>query len=143
MIRTASFLLLAAAGIACGRPSLAADCTVSSSGVVFGSYDPLDAADTHSAGSIRLNCDEPVTASITLSGDGTADRAMRNGGSELAYQLYVDPQRRIVWGDGSGASDTVTVEGTVAERPVYAAIPARQPVTAGSYADTIVLTLSY
>lgn len=127
------------------RPALAASCSVSSSGVSFGAYDPVDAADTRGTGTIRLSCDQSVNATVALTGGGASplDHAMRNGTSELAYDLYVDAQRAGVWGDGTGGSQTVSFNGTVVDHSVYGAIRARQRVTAGSYTDVITLTVTY
>ncbi|WP_010183412.1 Csu type fimbrial protein [Sphingomonas sp. PAMC 26605] len=132
-------------GLLASRPALAASCSVSSSGVNFGAYDPADAADTRGTGTVRLSCDAAVTASVALSGGGRSatDHAMSNGISQLGYGLYTDAQRSTLWGDGTGGSQTVAFDGTVVDRSVYGAIPARQRVTAGSYADTITLTVSY
>lgn len=138
-------VIAATLGCVAGRPALAASCTVSSSGVTFGTYDPVDAADTRGTGTIRLSCDASVNATVALSGGGqaTIDHAMSNGVSQLAYTLYADAQRAAIWGDGTGGSQTVSFAGTVIDHPVYAVIPARQRVTAGSYEDTITLTVSY
>ncbi len=127
------------------RPAFAASCTISSSGVNFGAYDPIDAADTRSTGAIRLACDTPVNVNIALSGGGrsTVDHAMSNGSSQLVYNLYADPQQTTIWGDGTGGSRTVPFDGTAVDHPVYGSIIARQRVTAGSYADTITLTVTY
>ncbi len=135
---------VALAGLA-SRPALATSCTVSSSGVNFGAYDTGDAADTRGTGSVRLSCDASVTATVALIGSGssTTDHTMRNGASQLGYGLYADAQRSAIWGDGTGGSQTVTFDGTVVDHPIYGAIPARQRVTAGSYSDTITLTVSY
>lgn len=126
-------------------PAVAASCTLSSSGVNFGTYDPVDAVDTRGTGTVRLDCDTAVNASVAISGGGRSavDHAMTNGSSPLVYDLYVDPQHAMTWGDGTGGSQTVTFDGTAVDRPIYGSIRARQRVTAGSYADTILLTVSY
>lgn len=132
-------------GGAASRPALAASCTVASSGINFGAYDPVDAADTRGTGTIRLSCDQSVSATVALNGGGASplDHAMRSGASQLAYDLYVDAQRAAIWGDGTSGSQTVTFTGTVVDHSVYGAIRARQRVSAGSYTDTITLTVSY
>ncbi|MDB5707223.1 MAG: putative secreted pili protein [Sphingomonas bacterium] len=137
---------LLAAGLALvAAPAFAASCTVSSSGVSFGGYDPLSRSDNRSTGSIKLTCDAAVTATVSLTpGQGSYSvREMSNGRSPLAYNLYVDPQHTIIWGDGTGSSNSVPAQGEVVTLPLYGAIPARQNVTAGSYSDTLVVTVSY
>lgn len=126
-------------------PVLAASCTVSSSGVNFGSYDTLSGAETDSTGTVRLRCDESVSATIALSsGSGSiASRKMSSGRDELSYNLYTNAQRNVIWGDGTGGSNTVTVQGDTVDYPIYGVIASRQRVTAGGYTDTIMLTVTY
>lgn len=147
MIRPRSLVwaLVVMLGCGAGRPAFAASCSVSASGVNFGSYDPIGPADTRGTGTVRLSCDEAVNATVALSGGGSSslDRAMRNGSSQLTYALYADSQRSSIWGDGTAGSQTVSFDGTVVDRSVYGTIPARQRVTAGSYSDTLTLTVSY
>ena len=127
-----------------GPSALAASCSVTSPGISFGAYDPLRDVDTNGTGSIQLACDEPVTATVILARSGPSlDRMMTNGISQLVYGLYADPQRNTIWGDGMGGSQTVTVQGTSISQPVYGKILKRQQVTAGSYNDTITVTISY
>lgn len=61
----------------------------------------------------------------------------------LSYNLYIDPTRLLVWGDGSGLTTTVTNLALSADHTVYGRIPAQQNVTAGSYADLIVVTVTF
>lgn len=138
-------LLLAITALLCDVPAQAAICTLSTSGVAFGSYDPLDSADKRSAGIVRLTCDEPVSATIALSHNSPASaaRALTNGSDQLVYELYADPQRTSVWGDGSGGGSPVTLTGDGTDRSIYGVIPARQRVSAGTYVDTIMMTVSY
>ena len=131
--------------VAWGDPARAATCSVSASGVNFGSYDPLADSDADASGTIRLTCDEPTIATVTVeaaSGSPSA-RAMSNGASRLAYNVYTSSQRTVMWGDGSGGSAAVTVQGSQADHAIYGTIPARQPVTAGMYQDTLIVTVSY
>jgi Uncharacterized secreted protein len=67
---------------------------------------------------------------------------MTIGTSDLAYNLYTDPSRTLVWGDGINGSD-VSVSGSRIDLPIYGRIGARQNVPEGQYVDTIVLTISY
>ena len=49
---------------------------------------------------------------------------------ELAYNLYREASRSIIWGDGTGGS--AVGSGTGATHTVYGRIPSRQNVYAGS-----------
>jgi spore coat protein U-like protein len=80
----------------------------------------------------------------------TADRKMSNGGSLLSYNIFTNPARTIVWGNGAGgtgvknnsyllafgASRTDTMQ-------MYGKLPGGQNVSAGSYADMVVVTVVY
>lgn len=67
----------------------------------------------------------------------------------LRYNLYLDPARTRVWGDGTAgsvwrlASPHPAFAHTRFVVPVYAAVTAAQNVPAGAYGDTIVVTLIY
>jgi spore coat protein U-like protein len=147
MFNISSALRLSAAvlGLAWAVSGQSATCSVASEGVRFGNYDPFEAADLIGAGYVHLNCDAEVAAEVSLSaGSGSfSARHMGNGQSQLAYNLHTDPQRLVVWGDGTGGSSTVTTSAQLADIPIYGAIGARQNVTTGSYDDTIIITVTY
>jgi len=136
-----SGLVLAAAA----TPAHAASCSVTAQGVNFGVYDPFAAADLDGVGNINIVCDVEVTVTIALStGSGTyAARTLSGDSAQLTYNLFTSAQRLVVWGDGSGGSDTLSATVQSADIPVYGTIEARQNVPAGSYTDTIVVTVSY
>jgi len=138
MMLSAALLMLA--------PSLhAATCTVSASGLDFGSYDPFSNQSLDGATTISVACDVGATYSIALSpGAGSyGARAMTNGSYQLLYNLYTDATLATVWGDATGATATVGGAGTVANHTVYGRIPARQNAYVGLYSDTIVVTLTF
>jgi spore coat protein U-like protein len=141
----ASFLALwlaLTAHSACGA------CTVGVTGVVFGNYDPFSNVAQVSAGNVSVTCDIGTIYTITLSpGSGTyASRAMTGPGIPLSYNLFTDPTRVLVWGDGT--SGTLAVPGTstgltATNHAVYGRIPARQNVPVGSYTDTVIVTVTF
>lgn len=122
-----------------------ADCTVTTTGLVFGAYDPFAAQPVDGAGSVLVDCTSAVSYVISLSaGAGSyALRTMLSGSDRLDYNLYGDSTRTSVWGDGSAGTVTVAGNATSANHTVYGRIPARQNVRAGSYADSIVVTLTF
>lgn len=125
-------------------------CSVDPTPVAFGAYSPFDGAPADSTGTLRVSCDA-VTAGYTLllgsGGAGSyAPRRLDGGVHTLAYNLYVDALRTVVWGDGSAG--TATVSGALAlpgavEHTVYGRVPARQNVGAGSYGDVITVTIEF
>jgi spore coat protein U-like protein len=142
------------ARVAC-NPLSACSCTVTATGVSFGSYDPLSQVDNGSTGTIRVVC----TLILALGGSFTIDlstgasgsytqRSLKKGASILAYNLFSDSAYSQIWGNGTGGSTRVSQSFTsllIVDRTVtvYGRIPAGQNVPAGAYADTIVVTVTY
>jgi spore coat protein U-like protein len=135
---------------------------VSSSGIAFGVYDTLSAVPTDTLTNIRVFCERnggPQIVVMTMrlgpgaNGTSASDRRMRQlgGGTDyLAYGLYRDVSRSAVWGSNESVdtvSQTVTIavpnKGTqTATFTIYGRIPALQDVSAGSYADSVQITLT-
>jgi spore coat protein U-like protein len=122
-----------------------AACTVSASGVSFGSY--VSGTQTNITGSVTVNCPSGTTYSVALSagmgaGATVAARSMPASTPTVNYALFRDAARTSNWGQTS-PTDTVPGTGTGAgqEISVYARLPAQYPAPA-SYADTIVATVT-
>ncbi len=124
----------------------AAGCDAVVSLVDFGKLDLERGGDV--SGEVVVTCDQPGRFSVALSA-GLGDyrlRKMRGGdGSDLVYNLFVDPGRRSVWGDGVSAG-TRTILGENDGRrpsiiPIYAVVPPRQSVLTGSYRDNLLVTV--
>jgi spore coat protein U-like protein len=122
-----------------------AGCSVSTSGLNFGNYDVFSTLDNEITASIDVSCQASTTYSISLSsGFGTyASRSMTSGTTVLAYNLYVDPTRLTIWGDGSSGTATVSGSGTTGSSPVYGRIPARQNAFVGTYSDIVTVTVTF
>ena len=135
--------LLAAGAIA--APAQSATCDMTPQGVNFGAYDPFEPGDLDGVGNISITCDVDVSVTISLSsGTGSfSPRTMTSGANQMAYNLYTNAQRVLVWGDGSGGSDTVSATIRTQQFPIYGRIPARQNIPPGDYGDTIFVTISY
>jgi spore coat protein U-like protein len=153
MLRVRPFIL-AAAGLAalCGLSSAAgAACSASTVGVGFGVYDSQSGVPTDSTGTVSISCpgDNFTNATVSLGtgSSGTyASRRMQSGASSLQYNLYTDSARTTVWGNGSAGTDTMNVFwifGFSIPRTIYGRIPTGQSVNAGTYSDTLVVTVTY
>lgn len=69
---------------------------------------------------------------------------MTSGLGALDCNLYVDPDRLQVWGDGTGGSLTVPSTFVLgANLSIYGRVPAGQNPRAGTYVDTIVVTVTF
>lgn len=140
-----SMWVLAAALLGASASAWSVTCSVSATGVNFGSYDVFSEVSSDGAGSVSVSCDEDAAYSIAISsGNGShASRWMASGAHQLAYNLYREASHSTIWGDGTGGSAVVTGSGTGATHTVYGRIPSRQNVHAGSYSDHIVIVVTY
>lgn len=162
LVGTASLTLPAYAGTDTSNMAVTADigmnCTIATTDIAFGSYDPIVANATSSLtanGTVTTTCTVGSTG-VVIIGEGldpTSDSSpaepdRRMGGPSegdyLAYQVYSDSERANVWtGDGetgvayiaSGSGQVMTVYGEVAAGQTDA--------VEGSYSDTLVVTVNY
>jgi spore coat protein U-like protein len=129
-------------------------CTISATGVAFGAYDPQNASNDDSTGTVNLACPTTVTApvvALSTGGSGTySPRRMTNGAFTLSYNLYTATARTVIWGNGSGGTVTQTLSGGVISggtrnfsRTIYGRAPGSQNIGAGAYSDTITLTVTF
>lgn len=129
----------------------AATCTLSVTAPEnFGNYNPLKTTDTTTTGSVNVTCASysgTYTIALNAGTSGTvADRKMANGGQRLDYQLYQDPGRTIIWGNGNSGSQKLSGSCSVtcnATYPVYGDITALQEIPQGIYTSSVTATLTY
>lgn len=131
-------------------PAQAANCTISSvSGLSFGPYDVFNTIATTGSGTLTVDsCStgKPTyTAALSTGISGTFSfRTMINGTNTLQYNLYTTSGHANVWGDGTSSTRTVGGNGTSSStQTIYGRIPAGQDVSAGSYSDSITLTITF
>lgn len=124
-------------------------CSVLGAGINCPEYNAFNAGDTYMDGWITVTCDTAATVTIAIgpgaSGD-TDNRTMTmTGANPLEYNLYTDPARRHLWGNGTtGATVTVAVSANQEVYvPVYGRIRDLQPISSGGYSDGPVITLTW
>lgn len=132
-----------------------AACTVSSSGVAFGTYNPFSSTPTDATGSVVLTCTAGAGSgayAVSLSVGGGASyaaRRMASGSNLMAYQVFTNAARSTVWGDGTAGTSTATAGdnrpnvGGSTTLTVYGRVPAQLPVAPGGYTDTLTVTVVY
>lgn len=113
----------------------------------------LDVVSTPGGGSIVLQCSPGTPFTLSLNAGNNASgvgsgRFLAKGSEKLRYQLYQDAGYSIVWGNGSNGganiSTTFPSSGNSLTYPVYARLFSVSPMpSAGFYADTVTVTLSY
>lgn len=132
--------------------SVEAACSLSSTSMVFGTYDVLVTTPLDTAGSIVYRCtqrDHNIMITLDRGGGATfATRRMVKGFEQLLYNLYLDAARTVIWGDGTGGTQAFFIGNPQANNqdltvPIFGRIPARQDRGIGSYTDTIIVTLNF
>lgn len=135
-------------------------CAASATGPVFGVYNPLSATPTYANSTVQVTCTllsggattvNLVSSYSTGASGSYALRSMLSGANTLSYNLFYDAAYTQIRGNGTGGSQTggATLNLTAAtptqtaSATIYGRIPAGQDVAAGSYADTIVVTITY
>jgi spore coat protein U-like protein len=155
-------IALAAAGDAS-----AAGCTVSSSGLAFGAYQPLSFSGKLASAAVTSNATVSIVCtgiasgsdyaialgpSAVGSGDRIGTRYMANtlGGNPMAFNLYRDAGvSSPIWGDGLTAGSvllagSIPVGSSNHSHVVYGNIPAGQfTLSAGSFSASLTITLTY
>lgn len=141
---------------------LVVSCTVNSPVLSFGgTYMPFGAVPTDSATTLTVSCTAtgvtgcqvPYVASLStgLAGQFTP-RQMSSAAGTLDYNIYTDAARTLIWGDGSGGTQTVSgsvdlrgllITGNNQSRTAYGRIPAGQAPAAGLYADSLFVEVNY
>jgi spore coat protein U domain-containing protein, fimbrial subunit CupE1/2/3/6 len=154
MKRTAIISLVAALALCPGEARAISMCTiVSVVGVGFGTYDTLSSSTLDSMGSVTYNCQnvgpsDQITIDLSKGTAATfSPRRIYSGANTLTFNLYLSAARTSIWGDGTaGTSRYGPVQppnGTNTTVYVYGRIPGSQNVPAGSYTDTIVVTINF
>jgi len=152
-------VLLAAIGAgatAVSGSAAAMSCSVAATGVNFGVYNPLSGTPDTAMGTVTVTCDVLVglfaswTVALNTGDSGSfGPRLLGSGGSHLTYNLYTSAAYSSIWGDGSGTTTlisdqkTLIVGSNISSYTVYGRIPAGQDAAAGTYLDTIVVTVDY
>ena len=141
---------------ASGNALASGPCSVSATAVNFGTYNPLSGTPDDAAGTVTFSCNVLVglflSWTVTLStgnGGSYSPRLLSNGVSTLSYNLYTSAAHSSIWGDGTGVTAAVNDQVLLIiglntfNYPVYGRIPAGQDAAAGSYTDTIMVTVNY
>lgn len=127
--------------------SVAAICSVSAGTLGFGAYSGTS---VNATAAVSVSCTSGAPYQIAMGGgsnqSGSARRMAGPASNFLTYQLYSDSARVTLWGDGSaqlGARHGGTGSGSAQSLTVYGRIPAGQSPAAGSYSDSVTVTIEY
>ncbi|MGF1474356.1 MAG: spore coat U domain-containing protein [Geminicoccaceae bacterium] len=140
-------LLAALLGFILLSTSVKAACTVTSETLAFGTIDA--STDNRNKARLTVTCDGPAATIIGISPGGQESGGLRHmvgpGGATLAYQIYRDETRTLVWGDSptNGALALTVSTGLPVSVDFFGEIPAQPGVTPGTYSDSLVVTLTF
>jgi spore coat protein U-like protein len=135
--------------------SVANNCTISTTGITFGAYDPIVANATtalDSTGSVTITCTQGAATTIGLNaGNNTANasgttRAMNSGTNFLSYEIFQNAGRTTLWGNSGADLFTPEAAPSSAARTftTHGRVPPGQDVpSSGSYTDTVTATVNF
>lgn len=145
-------IITAMLGLIVSGQSMASQCSVVTTAMSFGGYDPLSPLPTATTSTISVTCQTPdrfpqlVTLQLSPGNSGTpAQRFLSGvGGGTLLYNIYLDAGMGQVLGDGSAGSVTPSNQlsrSTPWTLTLYGRIPPLQNVPAGLYSDSLTATI--
>jgi spore coat protein U-like protein len=134
--------------------NVAANCLIATKPLSFGSAAGLS-LDVNDESALNVTCTDKTPYNIGLDAGDTptstvasrllAGVGLDNASSTVAFQLYKDATRKIVWGNTQG-TDTLTGlgSGNAQSFPVYGQVPGQSvmPVP-GNYQSVITATVSF
>jgi len=145
--------------------TVAANCTITTTPVAFGTYDPVvsNAATALNAnGTVSIACTKGAAPNVTLDAGANASGATRRMKGAVAtpdyltYELYLPPTTvpgaacnytsPTVWnttGPANILTATAAPSKTARSYNVCGSVPSAQDVAADSYTDTVVATVNF
>ena len=127
---------------------------VSATNLAFGTYSPGSPSPTDSNSTVKVFCSKAgdllpsFTVSLSTGGAGGFNpRKLSFGAARLNYNMYTTPAYTIIWGDGTSGTSVQSYNANQNQNQIsftdYGQVPPSQFVTAGSYTDTITVTVTY
>jgi len=132
------------------------NCNVSVSSINFGSTGSFISSAIDTTGTINVQCTDGSPFSVGLDNGQHANSGQRRmqalAGQYVSYGLYTDSAYSLAWTTStsttscSGGTGTCALgTGTGSSQPItiYAQIPPQNAPAPGSYADTVVVTVTF
>lgn len=80
----------------------------------------------------------------SLQSGSATNKVLSNGQDALAYNIYLDSDRGVIWGDGTSSTGTYNATTTLKDDvSLFGAIYRGQNVSPGSYADTVTIQMEF
>jgi len=126
------------------RITIQNDCSVSSpNDLDFGTVGLLS-ANVDTSMTFTVTCTNGAAYTIAMddgqNASGSTNR-MTNGSEYVSYELYQDSNYATVWDASNTVSSTGT--GTAQTFTVYGRVPPQATPSAGTYTDTVTITVTY
>jgi len=132
--------------------SVAKNCTITTTPVVFGSYDSVTAnatAPLDVIGGVIVTCTKGATAHVGLNAgsnsQGSTRRMRQSATAFLTYEIYKDSAHATRWGNTADTSLDIPEAPNQTPRTfsVYGRVPAAQTAAVGTYTDTVMATVNF
>jgi spore coat protein U-like protein len=131
------------------QASVTALCSINATTLDFGTPVGVLTSSVPGTSTISVQCANGISYNVGLdgglnSGNNINARKMVMGTNSVAYQLYRDSSRTQVWGNTVN-TDTVqgTGNGSIQSLTVYGNVPVQTTPPAGTYQDTVVVSVTY
>jgi len=125
-------------------------CTIDTRPLSFGTYDPEANADLDTVAEVIYACNQhasKIRIEMTTGLGNQFDRYMLSGQDRLYYNIYLDPTRQTIWGQGLYGTDVYFDSNPPNGTPVvvlgYGRIRARQNVPPGEYTDVLTVRILF
>lgn len=135
-------------------PAHAINCRVTVVAMNFGVYMPMAPAHVDVNGQVGVRCQaQPGSFTVVIgpgvSGDQLARTLSTGGGDVIAYNMYRNPARTEIWGDGTPPTFVVSGVRTSQGRPtfynytIYGRMFSGQTPNPGVYVDNVMVTVLF
>lgn len=134
--------------------NIQASCSIITTAMQFGSYDPTDTEALVATATVTSTCTAGASGDITMGeginsvGSGSLDNPARrmvdeSGDNHLSYQIYTDSALSAVWGNMPSSGVSYTGTGTPLITTAYGRVPALQSVSQGNFSDSIQVEINF
>jgi spore coat protein U-like protein len=130
------------------RAAVVNDCSIAAANLNFGAGSPLQ-GDLQASAPLTVRCSANTAYQVSLGGGqagNPAARAMRHAltGETLSYRIAATPGGPV-WGDGSAGTAPLSGVGNGASQTItlYGTVPRQQAPSPGDYRDTVVVRLVF
>ncbi|WP_417523054.1 spore coat U domain-containing protein [Marinovum sp.] len=131
------------------RAQTVASCELDVGSLDFGQITSLASGPADASAAVDIRCTSGTGYSVAMGlGDGPgvshpAQRRMRGLTGTLAYGLYRDPGRSLIWGEATNDQARATGTGYGQRFMVYGRVHQGQQAQVGAYSDNVVVTVHY